>query len=1077
FGGGWRRRGGGALGAKAEPREPRHPSALAAGLATLVSGISSLVASSIAVAVGPHHHHPHASHTVTGAAAAADDDDDLAAAVFGADDDDSDAPRPVRCARFAFVDWVADAPGWPRRTRVGPRAKRCIAPAGRDRLTIQLTPPSSRRELDPRQLRDFRLCLLLGYSDGFQIWDVTDTDDVREVCSVRDAAFAVADLEAIPYSWSTLHKEDDHGPLLCFMFYSMVSHRVVADVQVDGEAREVRASERFVVVSTLLGALHVFSAVDFRPVVVISDTQPPVSGGGPVFDVGARLLAYASSSPPPSPLPRGARRRRRSAAAATSAAAGVSGASGPRRPRDDDSSSTDDAGDFGDHDGGSARDGLTGADAAALGKNIGKAAAVVAKELYGGVRAVGGYGYSALSSYFHGASATPGDVGGAGAGPPPPAALNGTPAQTRERKAGVDGVVVIIDLCELAESASASSSGARAGDRARPLCHWKPHSNAVQALAFNPQQTMLFSASTLGTTFHIYAMPPPRAFAALSSTSAASSTTAAAAAAPPPSRRRPRRIYYLERGLTAARVESVSFSLPGDLIAVATAAKGTAHLYRLDPAAAVNPPVPAAAAYELGVLNGWADSVPRFDPLARAAAAAAAAGGWAAFPGAAAGPITANVAAPTARVAAVYPVARIRQNLAIDLALASETASSSADDDAYATPRANSAAQNPLPVPPPRARLCLAFLVDPTDASGTVPAKLNAAAAAAAAAASTAGAFSTSPGAAAVSAAGTRLSRSPHFGGGGVGGGSWGAASTSGGTGAGAAAAGGSSLAHRQRVLAFHPAGVLQLHHVDFGMVLGGSGGSLIGGTAPAASTSGMSPRSPSSAGTVRPRVSPRELGHNTAGAGGAPMAAAASAAAVRVSVREAVEWDVARSRGLPACACPVRPTTALRAPAAAWASQVELATYDPVAVGPPFWNAPIAFHTFAAAATTATGNTAPTPPPVGHPDLTDLPPYGRVVVARAVAMPYSAPAASGSAGKTSELLFPVARGGGRHSAATSSTTATYAAAGGFESDLSSAMVDALDPAGAVAIPAVRVGAVVKGAGAIKLLPCFLLSI
>ncbi|KAJ1564884.1 hypothetical protein HK405_013711, partial [Cladochytrium tenue] len=383
-----------------------YPSALATGLATLVSGISSLVASSIAVAVGPQQHHPHASRTVTAAAIAADDDD-LAAAVLGADDDDSDAPRPVRCARFAFVDWVADAPGWPRRTRAGPRAK--------------------------------RLCLMLGYSDGFQVWDATDTDDVREVCSVRDAGFAVADLEAIPYSWSTSHKEDDHGPLLCFMFYSMVSHRVVADVQVDGEAREVRASERFVVVSTHLGALHVFSAVDFRPVVVISDTQPPVAGGGPVFDVGARLLAYASSSPPPPPLPRGARRRRRSAAAATSAAAGVSGASRPRPSRDEDSSSTDDADHFGNHDGASALDGLTGADAAALGKNIGKAAAVVAKELYGGVRAVGGYGYSALSSYFQGAAAAPGDVG-AGAGPPPPAALNGTPAQTRERKAGVDGI-------------------------------------------------------------------------------------------------------------------------------------------------------------------------------------------------------------------------------------------------------------------------------------------------------------------------------------------------------------------------------------------------------------------------------------------------------------------------------------------------------------------------------------------------------------------------------------------------------------------------------------------------------------
>ncbi|RUS12584.1 hypothetical protein BC937DRAFT_87470 [Endogone sp. FLAS-F59071] len=45
-----------------------------------------------------------------------------------------------------------------------------------------------------------RRCLLLGYPDGFQIWDVTDLDDVHEIYSVRneDRVGAVACLQIVP---------------------------------------------------------------------------------------------------------------------------------------------------------------------------------------------------------------------------------------------------------------------------------------------------------------------------------------------------------------------------------------------------------------------------------------------------------------------------------------------------------------------------------------------------------------------------------------------------------------------------------------------------------------------------------------------------------------------------------------------------------------------------------------------------------------------------------------------------------------------------------------------------------------
>lgn len=31
-----------------------------------------------------------------------------------------------------------------------------------------------------------RSCLLLGYTDGFQVWDVSNPDNIHEICSVRD---------------------------------------------------------------------------------------------------------------------------------------------------------------------------------------------------------------------------------------------------------------------------------------------------------------------------------------------------------------------------------------------------------------------------------------------------------------------------------------------------------------------------------------------------------------------------------------------------------------------------------------------------------------------------------------------------------------------------------------------------------------------------------------------------------------------------------------------------------------------------------------------------------------------------
>lgn len=53
-------------------------------------------------------------------------------------------------------------------------------------------------------------CLLLGYHDGFQLWDITNPDNVHELCSIRDKEkFGTVSLIHIVKA--------DGGPLLAIM--------------------------------------------------------------------------------------------------------------------------------------------------------------------------------------------------------------------------------------------------------------------------------------------------------------------------------------------------------------------------------------------------------------------------------------------------------------------------------------------------------------------------------------------------------------------------------------------------------------------------------------------------------------------------------------------------------------------------------------------------------------------------------------------------------------------------------------------------------------------------------------------
>lgn len=72
-----------------------------------------------------------------------------------------------------------------------------------------------------------RLCLLLGYHDGFQIWDITNPDNIHEICSIRDEeSFGTVSFMHIinsPYQQDT---QDKH-PLLAIVLVGLVYSEVI----------------------------------------------------------------------------------------------------------------------------------------------------------------------------------------------------------------------------------------------------------------------------------------------------------------------------------------------------------------------------------------------------------------------------------------------------------------------------------------------------------------------------------------------------------------------------------------------------------------------------------------------------------------------------------------------------------------------------------------------------------------------------------------------------------------------------------------------------------------------------------
>ncbi|KAI8902991.1 hypothetical protein BC833DRAFT_5927 [Globomyces pollinis-pini] len=150
-----------------------------------------------------------------------------------------------------------------------------------------------------------------------------------------------------------------------------------------------------------------------------------------------------------------------------------------------------------------------------------------AKDIVGGVSMVGGMGYNAIQNYLVGDKGISDEV---------------------PRNNVQDGVIIIKRL------------GKTGSKDVQTIAHFKPHRHAVAHLVYNSSQTILFTASTNGTT--IYGWSLLNSFGK--------------------SKSQPTCVYKLSRGYTSAIITHIQPSFDERWVSCTTS-RGTTHLYQIEP--------------------------------------------------------------------------------------------------------------------------------------------------------------------------------------------------------------------------------------------------------------------------------------------------------------------------------------------------------------------------------------------------------------------------------------------------------------------------------------------------------------
>ncbi|KAI8890122.1 hypothetical protein K501DRAFT_320098 [Backusella circina FSU 941] len=399
---------------------------------------------------------------------------------------------------------------------------------------------------------DKRNCLLMGYNDGFQIWDVTNPDNVHELCSVRDKER----FGSVTYIHCLCKTDEEEypGPLLAIVsekeqeepnksndthqevskasivrFYSLQTQEVIKEIsdfddEDDTIVTCIQSNHKVIVLGCLShnrSSLYIISAVDFKLNSTLTDVYHE---NGPIFTLGARFIAYATNTPVLNTDP--------VMSSLTNKGLGLGGV-------------------------------LQGD------KDVKGAAKDIAKEVVSGVKSLSELGYSTLSNYFNNGqnekmyATSPTNRRNSASPRQPETFYNGVNSNgsggggssgnssSNSKKLMPSGMIMIRDLLKLPTPPSRHLSTSI-------VAHFRPHTHPLSCLAFNQAGTLLISASRQGHTFHVFSI--------LTNTGQGNVS----------------HLYSLSRGFTDAQVEDCQFSADSTWCAVSTA-RGTTHVYAINP--------------------------------------------------------------------------------------------------------------------------------------------------------------------------------------------------------------------------------------------------------------------------------------------------------------------------------------------------------------------------------------------------------------------------------------------------------------------------------------------------------------
>mmetsp|Transcript_82943 Transcript_82943/g.231354 ORF Transcript_82943/g.231354 Transcript_82943/m.231354 type:complete len:886 (-) Transcript_82943:97-2754(-) len=148
-----------------------------------------------------------------------------------------------------------------------------------------------------------RLLLVLGYSDGFQVWDLQDPTAASEVISRQDKPVTLVRLLPVPL----VHGEASDGtkgalgvaqaPLMAYLhrgapalvrLFSARAHNDVHLLRLTEPAKALQASRRYFAVG-LARQVDLYDALDFQQ---LFSVQCHAAAASPTFALGQRWLAY-----------------------------------------------------------------------------------------------------------------------------------------------------------------------------------------------------------------------------------------------------------------------------------------------------------------------------------------------------------------------------------------------------------------------------------------------------------------------------------------------------------------------------------------------------------------------------------------------------------------------------------------------------------------------------------------------------------------------------------------------------------------------------------------------------------------